>query len=155
MRRGQEKELLFFCLIYIIYIKGCLAGDDIITSGPVRAKLGQSVSLSCRIKDETHMSVSVWRFCNDSTTIAVFKPGEQNSTHIEEQYTSRVSITQYHTLTILQVQDRDYGDYCCTVAAFPQGSLEGRIQLLKQNDNEGVSHPPAVGKFLSYPNPKK
>ncbi|XP_060768657.1 nectin-3-like [Neoarius graeffei] len=141
MRRGQTKGLLLFCTINIIFT-GCVAGDDVIMSDPVRARLGQSASLSCTVKGEVQTVLSVWSRCNDSSTIAVFhpkSPGEHSSS-ISEPYTGLVSITEYHTLTITRVQDGDFGEYCCTLTTFPSGSLKGRVLLLRdEEEKENVS----------------
>ncbi|XP_053474168.1 uncharacterized protein LOC128603624 [Ictalurus furcatus] len=113
-------------------------------SEPVRGRLGHSVSLQCKVKGEVTVTLSHWTRCNDSYSIAVFYP-RSNSTpiaNVMEPYMSRVSIEEYHTLNINPVQDGDFGKYCCKVTTFPQGSLEGRVQLLKyEEQNEEVDKP--------------
>ncbi|MCJ8748337.1 hypothetical protein PDJAM_G00163820 [Pangasius djambal] len=137
MRNGQTKGLLLFCLIFV---KGCLASDDIIMSERVRARLGQSASLYCKVKDELHVTLFEWSRCNDSSFIAVLNPGQ--GSHIKEPYIGHVSISEYHNLTITQVQDRDFGEYCCKATTFPKGSLVGRVLLLKDEEkNEEVDKP--------------
>ncbi|KAF4072763.1 hypothetical protein AMELA_G00251460 [Ameiurus melas] len=105
-------------------------------SEPVRGRLGHSVSLQCKVKDDVKVSLSQWTRCTSLSSIAVFNP-VFNSTHnakIMDPYINRVSIKEYHTLTIDPVQDGDFGKYCCTVTTFPRGSLEGQVQLLKYEE---------------------
>ncbi|KAG7314972.1 hypothetical protein KOW79_022275 [Hemibagrus wyckioides] len=145
MRDRQMSCLLIFCLIFI---KAGQAGGVRILSDPVRARLGQSASLSCKVKDEVQVVLSEWTRCTDSSSIAVFNPDQaaEHRSHVKEPYTGNVSITEYHTLTIHQVQDADFGEYCCKVTTFPSGSLNGRVHLLKE-DGKQVDE----GKQMDHP----
>lgn len=142
-----------FSVCLSVCLAACLAGDTLITSGPVRARLGQSASLSCKVKDGVHVTISVWSRCSDSSSIAVFAPEHkgpkrENSIHISEPYTGHVSITEYHTLTVNQLQDGDFGEYCCKMSTFPDGGLEGRVQLLRdesEDDDKEVDKGPPAG----------
>ncbi|KAF5891881.1 zinc finger X-chromosomal protein-like isoform X1, partial [Clarias magur] len=122
----------------------CLAGDGLTVSDPVRAGLGQSASLSCKVNGKVHVSQSQWTRCNDSQPFAVFKSviNGISPVHINESYQGQVSITGYHTLTFHQVREANLGEYCCKVTTFPSGSLEGRVLLLR-HEEKTLESPPA------------
>ncbi|KAM9440629.1 nectin-3-like protein [Clarias gariepinus] len=135
MRNEHPKRLLFFCLVFI---KACLAGDGLTVSDPVEVGLGQSASLSCKVKDELHVTQAQWTRCNDSRSIAVLKyeTNGKSQASINELYHGQVSITEYHTLTFHQVREDDFGEYCCKLTTFPSGILEGRVLLLKHKEKK-------------------
>ncbi|KAL7823606.1 hypothetical protein AOLI_G00330500 [Acnodon oligacanthus] len=123
-------------LVIYTLVRECPADSEIITSQTVRARLGHSASLTCRVKGSVHVLQSQWSRCPDHI-ILVYQ--ERPGAHVaNKSYEGLVSTEGYHTLILKRVQEGDFGEYCCKLTTYPSGSLEGQVQLVEEDEKEGL-----------------
>ncbi|KAL7837893.1 hypothetical protein AOLI_G00262970 [Acnodon oligacanthus] len=121
-------------LVIYTLVRECPADSEIITSQTVRARLGHSASLTCRVKGSVHVLQSQWSRCPDHI-ILVYQ--ERPGAHVaNKSYEGLVSTEGYHTLILKRVQEGDFGEYCCKLTTYPSGSLEGQVQLVEEDEKE-------------------
>ncbi|XP_067880240.1 immunoglobulin superfamily member 3-like isoform X2 [Heterodontus francisci] len=109
------------------------------TSGRVRARLGTSAQLDCRIEalhggPSTRYSVQ-WEAVNGGNlTLARLDQGQEGTNYLDPAYRERLSVSSLDTathLTIHQVKKEDYGEYLCKawVLGHPEGMAVASVTL--------------------------
>ncbi|KAG9281552.1 nectin-3-like [Astyanax mexicanus] len=138
----------FTLLLLLTLCPGSGAGVDW-AEETVYALIGQSVDLICRVNSSGNVIQSQWSRCPDRI-IVVFR-SEQKYEISDREYQGRVSIQQYHTLTLQSVQRDDFGMYCCKLITFPSGTLEGRVHLLETPDLSNMTTTSHPSPFTHHP----
>ncbi|KAJ7996249.1 hypothetical protein DPEC_G00235140 [Dallia pectoralis] len=107
---------------------GMSADSKVITSGNITENIGKPVTLLCRASEEETVSQIEWRFGGcDGQKILVFSPRHSGAPELD--YNKRVSDVTDHGYTLLKTQKEDAGTYCCSLTAFPSGTLNGLLYL--------------------------
>ncbi|XP_057217169.1 nectin-3-like protein isoform X2 [Triplophysa rosa] len=122
-------------LFVLCFVSGVVYGSQVIVPPKVNAVLGKNVTLSCRVKVDTNLSLtqSSWerKLPTGWVTLAVYNP--MFGISIPPEYKRRLSFRSpsMHDATIVleDVGFADIGIYTCKVATFPLGNTQASMTI--------------------------
>ncbi|KAK7172956.1 hypothetical protein R3I93_002929 [Phoxinus phoxinus] len=133
MRIGQTNPSLLteqhrtHLLLFITLITGAFTDEDVI-----RAPLGGSATFKFKVTRDMTVSLAEWSRCPDHK-VFVFSP-IHGLTIINNSYAGRLFAKSNHSVILEKLQESDFVTYCYKLSTFPQGSLQGKINLEKRTE---------------------
>lgn len=101
----------------------------------IRAPLGGRATFSFNVTQSMIITQTELNSCTNGKVL-VFSP--KYGLHIQNNsYEGRFSPKANHSLVLDNIQESDFGMYCYKLTTFPNGSLGGKIKLLRETKPEG------------------
>ncbi|XP_065106509.1 uncharacterized protein [Paramisgurnus dabryanus] len=95
----------------------------------INAFLGDKATISFNVTGSTTINQIELNRCTDQK---IFVFNKLYGLHMQDQnYDGRVSVQPPHVI-LARLQESDFGTYCYKLTTFPQGSLEGKIKLVRK-----------------------
>ncbi|ROI27720.1 hypothetical protein DPX16_23042 [Anabarilius grahami] len=139
MRIGQtnpslvsEQHRTHVLILFITLITGAFTDEDVI-----RAPLGGSATFNLKVTGDMKVSLAEWSRCPDQK-VFVFSPSH-GLTIVNNSYAGRLFAKSNHSIVLEKLQESDFVTYCYKLSTFPQGSLQGQINLVKRTENVIIS----------------
>ncbi|XP_065106510.1 uncharacterized protein [Paramisgurnus dabryanus] len=106
----------------------------------INAFLGDKATISFNVTGSTTINQIELNRCTDQK---IFVFNKLYGLHMQDQnYDGRVSVQPPHVI-LARLQESDFGTYCYKLTTFPQGSLEGKIKLVRKTKSD-PSGPPII-----------
>lgn len=117
--------LLF--LLSLFFFTGAFTDEDVI-----QAPLGGSATFNLKVTRNMKVSLAEWSRCPDQK-VFVFSPSH-GLTIVNNSYAGRLFAKSNHSIVLEKLQESDFVTYCYKLSTFPQGSLQGQINLVKRTE---------------------
>ncbi|CAM4543556.1 unnamed protein product [Leuciscus chuanchicus] len=135
MRIGQtnpsllsEQHRTHLLILFITLTTGAFTDEDVI-----RAPLGGSATFKFKVTRDMTVSLAEWSRCPDHK-VFVFSPSH-GLTIVNQSYAGRLFAKSNHSVILEKLQESDFVTYCYKLSTFPQGSLQGQMNLVKRTEN--------------------
>jgi len=120
-------SLALLLSLFVFHI-GAFTDEEVI-----QAPLGGSATFKFKVTGDTAVSLTEWSRCPDHK-VFVYSPSHGLSI-VNNNYTGRLFAKSSHSFILEKLQESDFVTYCYKLSTFPQGSLQGQINLVKRTEN--------------------
>lgn len=120
--------LLFFFFFLSLFFTGAFTDEHVI-----QAPLGGSATFNLNITRDMKVSLAEWSRCPDHK-VFVYSPNH-GLTIVNNSYAGRLFAKSSHSIVLENLQESDFVTYCYKLSTFPDGSLQGKINLVKRTEN--------------------